>query len=370
MDKIGVMHLIDTLNFGGAERVAVNLANLMPRQKYQTHLCTTRRDGPLERYIAFDVGRLRLKRKRRFEVVALRNLIRYMRLHNIKILHAHGNSVFNAVLVSLFLPGLCVVWHDHCGAHGEKQKNWFLYWSVIKRVKAIIAVTQSLKTWYIETLKIPSVKVHYIPNFVVFANNDSDQQPELPQCLGKRLVYVANLHHPKNHLMLIKAMASVVSQEPKTQLILVGGNPDSGYEKMLLSAIRKFNLENSVIYFGERTDIGGILKQCDIGILCSLSEGFPLVLLEYAAAGLAVIATRVGQCEEILENGESGVLVPPGDSEALAKAILTILKEPANQHILGKRLSQYVNKAYNPEEIIEKISSIYIKSLGKPIPEA
>ncbi len=365
MNRIGVMHLIDTLDFGGAERVAVNLVNFLSREQYQVHLCTTRRDGPLESAMASDVGRLRLKRKRRFEIRAVINLIRYIRAHDIRILHAHGASIFSAILASLFLPSVSVVWHKHSEFHEAKPEHQVFYWFLAKMVKNTIVVTQTLRVWVIEALGIPSEKVHCIPNFVMSFKNGREhlKQPQLPQCLGKRLVCVANMRIQKNHFMLIKAMESVVQQEPATQLILIGSNQDSRYEEVVLPAIRELHLENYVIYLGERSDVDSILKKCDIGILCSQTEGFPLVLLEYGVAGLAVIATRVGQCADILQNGESGVLVSSGDSEELTKAILTIIKESGKQSILGKRLLQHVNEAYNPGEIIKRISEIYSKSL-------
>ena len=88
MNRIHVLHLVDTLWAGGAERVAVDLVNHLPRDRFAPHLCTTRRDGPLEPLVAADVGRLRLARTRRFDGRALRRLVAFIREHDIRILHA------------------------------------------------------------------------------------------------------------------------------------------------------------------------------------------------------------------------------------------------------------------------------------------
>src|SRR5687768_3548621 len=119
--RIRVMHITDTLYAGGKERVAVDLANLLPRSRYETFLCTTRREGPLADLIQPDVGRLRLDRKRVFDSRALRRLVAFIREKNIEILHAHGPSLFIARVASLFAPRPLVVWHNHFGGLTTKR---------------------------------------------------------------------------------------------------------------------------------------------------------------------------------------------------------------------------------------------------------
>src|SRR5918999_1889196 len=93
-NRTGVMQLTDTLGAGGAERVAVNLANLLPRERYRMYLCTTRRDGPLAGLVADDVGRLCLARRWRFDYRAFGRLVDFIREHKVQILHAHGTALF------------------------------------------------------------------------------------------------------------------------------------------------------------------------------------------------------------------------------------------------------------------------------------
>src|ERR1039458_9623921 len=75
MSEVGVMHLLDTLALGGAERAGVNLVSEMPRDKYRPYLCTTRREGPLREAVAAGVGRIALERKNRFDHGAIRRLV-------------------------------------------------------------------------------------------------------------------------------------------------------------------------------------------------------------------------------------------------------------------------------------------------------
>ncbi len=112
--RIGVMHMVDALELGGAERMAVNLVNLLPRDQFQPYLCTTRKDGPLAKLISTDVVRLSLNRRNRFDPSAVSRLARFIRNHDIRIVHAHGSSLFLASIVSRF-SNVRVLWHDHYG---------------------------------------------------------------------------------------------------------------------------------------------------------------------------------------------------------------------------------------------------------------
>jgi hypothetical protein len=94
--RVGVMHLTDTLDAGGLERVAVNLVNTLPRARYHAHLCTTRRDGALAELVAPGVGRLCLNRRRSVDAGAVVRLAAYIKEHQIKLLHAHGTALFIA----------------------------------------------------------------------------------------------------------------------------------------------------------------------------------------------------------------------------------------------------------------------------------
>ena len=96
MPRIGVMQMLDTLEAGGAEQVAITIANHLPRGRYDSYLCTTRREGPLAGSIAADVGRLRLARKHSLDPAALARLVRFVQDRQIKIVHAHGSTVFLA----------------------------------------------------------------------------------------------------------------------------------------------------------------------------------------------------------------------------------------------------------------------------------
>ena len=271
MRPIGVLHITDTLQAAGKERVAVNLANLLPRNRYQSYLCTTRSEGPLAHLLRKDVGRLRLGRQRRFELSALCRLVAFNRAHQIHILHAHEHSLFIAGLASLFPPYPCVVWHDHYGMQGQKERSVGLYRLGTIRARGIITVSESLAEWSRSKLRVPSERVWYLPNFVAAAEPEGTPLV-LPGVPGARIVCVANLRPEKDHLTLLRAMARVIQQVPQAQLLLVGASRDADYFALIHREIAQQQLQAHVSLLGDRPDVPAILQECSIGVLTPLTK--------------------------------------------------------------------------------------------------
>jgi glycosyltransferase involved in cell wall biosynthesis len=154
-------------------------------------------------------------------------------------------------------------------------------------------------------------------------------------------------------------MKFVTQAFPDAHLLLVGATGDLEYAQHVRHLIRAENLEGHVSLLGARQDVERILRSCDVGVLSSASEGLPLSLLEYGMAGLAAVATRIGQCPEVLEEGASGLLVPPGDPQQLAAAILSLLRSPDRRAELACRFQIRVAQAYSAGAAMDRICKIY-----------
>lgn len=306
---ISVMQVCDSLDAGGMERVAVNVANGLPRQRFTSHLCTTRLDGPLVSAVASHVQRLHLQRRSTFDVSALKRFCSYVRRHNIQILHAHGPSLFFTTAASLLVPRVKIIWHDHFGAFDTERRTPWLYRIPATRLATVISVSQTLADWAETDLHLPKGKVKYIPNFVT-EPPASPAITDLPGTSGSRIACVANLRPQKDHPTLFAAMAMVATQRPDAHLLLLGGSVDAAYTEHLQRLIASNDLQSRVSWLGSHPNVPGVLKECSIGVLSSASEGLPLALLEYGMAGLPAVATRVGQNAEVLDHGSAGLLVP------------------------------------------------------------
>lgn len=364
MQRVGVLQLIDTLDAGGAERVAVNLANHLPRDRYRPYLGTTRRDGALAAAVRADVGRLRLGPRRRFAPRPVIRLVRFLRDQHIDLLHAHSTSIFIAALGVRFRPRTVLVWHDHFGRQDIASRPAWLYRLAVRRAAGVIAVSPQLAAWSHRVLGVAADRSWYLPNFVVpAAEQPPAEQPEpardLPGVAGQRVICVANLRAQKDHLTLLRAMAEVAAAAPESHLLLAGKTVEPECAAAIRDAIRRHRLTDRVTLLGERRDVAALLRASDVAVLSSRSEGMPLALVEYGAAGLPVVATRVGCCAEILDHGRAGLLVPPGDAAALAAALAGLLRDPARRRGLGETLRQRVERVYRPEVVIGRLGQLY-----------
>jgi glycosyltransferase involved in cell wall biosynthesis len=358
VSRISVMQVIDTLDAGGAERVAVNFANLLPRDRYTSWLCTTRRDGALADLVVHDVKRLALDRKTRLDIPPLRRLADVVRTQGIHILHAHGASLFVGLFASLRPPYPAVIWHVHHLHQRDEYPAW-LYRLVAARAAAVVTVSQQVADWARRRLRISADRVVYLPNFSIPCGSTDGAAPALPGTKGFRIACVANLRPQKDQCTLIDAFARVAPAASGAHLLLVGGAPDAHYRAAVQRQIVSHGLEAHVSLLGERADVPAILAQCDIAVLSSTTEGFPLSLVEYGHAGLPVVATRVGQCADVLDNGNAGLLVDPRNAEQLGAALLSLWHSRAQRRVLGKRLQHRVHERYSSEPTLRQLCGLY-----------
>ncbi|WNM58128.1 glycosyltransferase [Candidatus Nitrospira allomarina] len=359
----GVLHLTDTLVAGGKERIVVNLVNHLPREWYQPFLCTTRFDGPLLKEIVSDVIALHLWRRHVLDVKALKLLVLFIRKHKIQILHAHGPSVFVATIAAFFPPFPSVVWHIHDGGMASSGRPSLAYRFMARRAKGIITVNQALADWITQALHMNSDRVRYIPNFVGTISG-IQLKTTLPGEEGWRIVCLANLLPVKDHITLLRAMTQIIQEIPKAHLVLVGSTNDRDCLSSIEREISIAGLTQHVSILGYRKDVLSILRTCDIGVLSSKAEGFPMALLEYGMAGLPTVATQVGQCPEVLDYGRAGMLVAPGSPAQLAQSLMKLLRSHEQRQYLGNQLKLHVKETYNQQRILEKFCQFYRMILG------
>jgi glycosyltransferase involved in cell wall biosynthesis len=362
---VRVLHITDTLDAGGAERVAVNLVNALPRDRYRPSLCSTRHEGPLAADVAADVRRLALGRRRRpGDVRAAHRLARFIREEQVDLVHAHGTSVFIASAAALLEP-VPLIWHDHLGGGPEvRTRHLRLYRTVARRAQLVLTVNWDLARWAVESLGLPAARVRRLPNFVVQLPAGAPA-PALPGTAGSRIVCVANLRPHKDHRTLVQAMAVVHAARPDAHLLLAGAPTDPAVVRDLAEEIRRLDLEGSVSMLGSRADVAALLEGCDVGVLSSWSEGFPLALLEYAASGLPVVAADVGDCAEILQDGALGRLVPARQPERLAAEIIDLLEHPADSKELGAALQASIPGRYDRDEVLAGVIDAYDHVLSR-----
>lgn len=368
--SIRVLSMIDSLIAAGAERMAVNIANGLLNFSVDSHLCATRKGGPLTAFINPRIPTLFLDKRGVLDVRAFLRLFNYVRRNRIAIIHAHSTSLAWAVAVKAFGAGVRIVWHDHYGFSddlGRRPRKMLLPMS--KLVDFAFVVNDGLRRFAIEDLRIPANRVAYLPNFPdLGSSGGTGPCPALPnEADHPKIVCLAYLRPQKDHHTLLDAFELVVQSKVGAQLYLVGGHRNDEYYRSIANRIQETPiLRDSVHVLGSRSDILAILTRCDVGLLSSISEGLPVALLEYGAAGLPVVCTNVGDCRRVLENGSLGTVVPAGSPRDLAKAILQLVDDPSAATMRAFQFRRAVADEYSQEKSLQKVDAVYRQVLRCP----
>lgn len=357
MNTTGVVQVIDALEAGGAERVAVDLANALPRGRYRSWISATRRAGPLAELIAPDTGQFHLQRSGTFDLAAIRAFAGFLRRERIEIVHAHSTSLFFGAVAGA-LAGARVIWHAHSGKLATSGRSPLPYRIAFWKASAAIGVTEPLAEWARRNLGLDPAHARYIPNFL---REPPPGEParDLPGAAGRRIVLVANFRPEKNHRFVIETMRRVADRIPDAALLLVGASPDRAYLESLEALRHRLGLDAHVYFLGQRFDIPAVLRACDVAVIGSSSEGLPIALLEYGLARKAVVSTDVGQCGEVLAGGERGILVPSGDGERFAEGIVRLLESERERRRFGERLYNGIQGKYNERAVIGEVTALY-----------
>jgi glycosyltransferase involved in cell wall biosynthesis len=168
----------------------------------------------------------------------------------------------------------------------------------------------------------------------------------------------------KGHPWLIESAASVREQFPDTRYVLVGdGEQRSVFEKQA----RDLGVRDNFLFLGLRSDIPDILASCDIALLPSRAEGLSNAVLEYMAAGLPVVASRVGGNAELIQDGVTGILVPSEDSAALSAALLKLLSEPSLARRLGQAGREFTIQNFSFERLVQDVDALYTELLSDQV---
>jgi len=352
-----VIQLIDSLSPGGAEMMAVNIANGLTEKGIESHICSTRLEGGLKSKIDDSVGYLFLNKKKTLDFRATKKLYSYIKQHNIQVIHAHSSSYFIAFLIKILKPTIKIIWQDHYGnSENLEQRSKFPINLISYTFNSIISVNLVLKEWAKTYLK--SKNIYFIPNFASF-NRSVSKITFLKGEVNKRIVCLANLRPQKDHLTLLKAFTIVHEKHTDWTLHLVGLDLNDLYSEKIKLFIKENKLDNHVFLYGSCSDTQFILEQATIGVLSSKSEGLPVALLEYGLSKLPVVVTNVGECGSVVNNTVNGLVVAPNSEYEFAKRVLMLIGNSDFRLKYGKNLHNEIQLNYSKENYITQLLSIY-----------
>lgn len=221
-----------------------------------------------------------------------------------------------------------------------------------------VLLTENLAAEFSKLFCVEQESLVIVPNFVESKNYF---YPERDYTSDEEIVFtfIARFHPVKNHHMLITAFSELLRRISNSRLLLAGDGEMLNAER---DYVQSLGIEGKVDFLGEITEISNLLKRTDISVISSISEAFPLVLLEAMAAGLPVIVTNVGGMQDIVDG--NGIKVSADDYFSMADAMEKLALDSELRKQYGKRSLELVKK-YEMNTVVEKYKKVYISELEK-----
>ena len=370
-----VFYLVDSLNVGGTETQAVELALRLPVSEYEVTMGCLRAEGPLlEKLRGSAVNVREFHPSGGLDSAAglyeLIKLAGYLRREKFDVVHTHDlwSNLMGVPAARLArVPAIVSSRRDlaHFDWYQGKRRHW------LRRIQnlsgVVLANATPIRDALISEDGFAPEKLRVIHNGVdteKFQRAQRDRARLFPDVGNEMLVVlVGNMHSDvKGHPWLIAAAPTVVREFPEVRFVFAG---DGELRPTFAAQVAQLGLEDRFKFLGRRSDIPEVLASCDLAVLPSRAEGLPNAVLEYMAAGLPTIASRVGGNAELVQDGVTGLLVPAENASALAGALLRFLRDPEQARQIANNGQRFAVENFSFERLIREIDELYAELLER-----
>ena len=376
--RIRVAFMLTPVEFGGAERVCLTLLKSINRERFDVvPILFTRpyeRDNMFVRHlreVGYDCCEIPVALQEHgdyLRVARCYKLVwRQLRTRDVDLVHTHGYLADIVGIPVARLNGIPTL--STC--HGFIPTTWKvrLYNAldriVLKFGTQVMAVSEAIKQDLVDS-GLSSGRVQVVANAVsaaidrdmTHANREAGRKSHGIRSTDFVLGYVGRLSAEKGLKYLITACAELVASGIPLRALIIGEGPQRNELEQLS---RQLGLGDQVVFAGFQKDVAQWLPCMDVFVLPSLTEGTPMALLEAMTYGVPAVASAVGGVPEMIKNGETGILVPPGKAEEISNATLALFRDPAQRQKLSQNAITFARTRYSVEQWIGRIEMEYQK---------
>jgi glycosyltransferase involved in cell wall biosynthesis len=282
----------------------------------------------------------------------------FVKRERIDLIHANTRSSHWCAALVSFLTGVPYVTTCHGFFRPRVGRLIFPLWG-----RAVLAISPQVREHLIRDLHVRSTKVRVVPNgidaakFRQFSNEEklaARRRWRLPN--GPVIGIVARLSDVKGHEFLILSMPGIMIDFPGVVCAIFGVGPE---ERALRQLVRDNDLERNVFFYDAVNKAHEIIPLMDVFVVPSLQEGIGLSVMEAGSCGVAVVASSVGGIPEVIVDGDNGLLVPPGNPTAIARAVSSLLGDPARARSMGLRAREVIIEKFSAERMVNGTEAVY-----------
>jgi len=359
-----ILHLRASTSFGGAEKLMLSCFKKMKQEDFSLFLLgivKKKRENSsiVEKARESGIASFYLYYRWKFGIYSVFSLVSFLKKNQITIVHSHG---YRENILVFFSSWLCDVWKIST-VHGWTTHGWRkrIDKIILKRFDIITVPSEEIVDELIQA-GIKKEKITLLRNVI-----DPEALEDRSQSLSFRkefnipqdmftVTYIGRISPEKGLHYLLESASHVKEKIPGIKIVIAG---DGTELDILKNHVRKTGLENHVIFTGYREDVGSILRASDVFVNPSLTEGFPLSILEAMYCKVPVVATAVGGIPEIMKTGESGILIEPRNSEELADALVMLFKDSKARERISQNAYRIVTQEYLIDNYCIKLKEVY-----------
>ncbi|MFC1570491.1 glycosyltransferase family 4 protein [Candidatus Omnitrophota bacterium] len=357
--------------FGGGQVSLIELIKELDQEKFHP-IAVCPSEGSLVnelKKMGVDTRIIKMETLRRLNIFSwvrtVRRLTRLIKSEKIDLIHSNGSRATIYGGIAAKLTKVPLVWHVRIADSDGLLDN------LLARLVAKIVVISKAVGRRFDWLKNKEEKVGVIYNGIDLdrfnpAINGDKIRAELHLSSGGLLVgTVGRMDWYKAQQYFLQAAKEVTETITDAHFIVVG---DGEHRKRLEDLTRQLDLDRNVTFLGNREDVPQILASLDLFVLSSVSEGFGRSAAEAMACGKAVVATKVGGLQEVVDDGISGFLVPPKDPAALSKAIIALLKDKEKSQRMGMAGRKRAEELFDIKKNVKETEELYERIIPRKMP--
>lgn len=372
-----VLAVTDSLEVGGAERVAVDIVNSLDRSQFEALMCATRCDGALRDVLLPDVEVEITGRRATWDLAGMARFARWVRHHDIDVLHTHGRGTmkFVALCRRTGLIDTPHIFHDHYGRlHLDRRATPGMRSALRTGVDVYLGVDSRLCDWARTSIGLPAEKVHLARSGVDLRRFDDVDPVDLRTEFGLEgvemiLVMVANYRQQKDQPTVFRALAQLPPDLRRRIAVITVGSTTSepGFFDRCWSMAEALGVTENIRAVGARSDALRLLAGADGGLLASKNETGPLVVLEYMASRLPFIATDTGEITRAVRDLPIGYTPEPRNPTEMADAMAALLAMgPEARREMGLRGRAVAEEVFDQQLVTRQIQRVYHTLLTTP----
>jgi glycosyltransferase involved in cell wall biosynthesis len=367
MPKINLLYMIQSLNNGGAETLAIRLAQNLDKTRFNPAVCSLCDEGPLRDILdSRQTPYITLGKKEGKDMSLPFRIRSVLASRNIHLVHTHnqGPLLYTRLATLCGYRSVKLIHTEHINMAKEysySRRHRIINRFLFKGLHGFIGIAEHLSRDFEIRLKNTGALITTILNSVSLPETGTAPDKALHKELGVApdrpiIGNVSALRTQKDHATLLQAMRIVVDHQPDALLAIAG---DGELKNTLHDLSRELGLTDHVRFLGYRSDVDSLLAQFDIFVLSSLYEGLPLCILEAMAAARPVVATDAEGTNAVVHHGKTGLLVPLQDPAGLAEALLGLLRDKTAAGKLGNAARKLIQEEYNLADMVLKYERFY-----------